>query len=124
MMSDITDEKLQYMARRSELHRRRFYARQPKKLADVMAQLVAKRGYSRQRSDEQLQAVWKTAAGPALAKFSRAIAVRRGRLEVLVSSSTMMQELSFARGRIVAELQQKLPEAKIEDLKLRVGRID
>ena len=122
-MNHPIPEQLEHLAQRAAQHRRRFHARQPKKLSDVMAQLVVKRGLGKKRSNEQLQAAWQAAAGPALGKFSQAVAVRRGKLEVLVASSLMMQEIGFARGHIVAELQQKLPEAKIEDLKLRVGPI-
>lgn len=123
-MNNPTPEQLEYLTKRTAQQRRRFYARQPKKLSDVMAQLVVKRGLGKKQSNEQLQAAWQAAAGPALGKLSQAVAVRRGKLEVLVASSIMMQEIGFARGRILGELQQKLPEAKISDLKLRVGRID
>ena len=123
-MQDLTSEKLTDLARRTAQHRKRFHARQPKKLADVMAKLVVKRGLGKQQSNRQLQAAWKSAVGPALAKFSQAVAVRRGKLEVLVVNSLMMQEISFAKSTIVAQLQTHLPEAKITDLKMRVGKIE
>lgn len=124
MNPPIPPEQLEDLAQRTAKHRRRFYAKEPKKLSDVMARIIARRGIGKQQSSEQLQTAWRTAAGPELAQFSRAIAVRHGKLEVLVASSLMMQEIGFARGRILAELQQKFPEAKINDLKLRVGKID
>lgn len=123
-MPDLTTEKLADLAQRTALHRRRFYARQPKKLSDVMAKLIVKRGIGKQQSNRQLQAAWQAAAGPALARFSRAIAVRRGKLEVLVGNSLMMQEIGFARGAILANLQQKIPEANITDLRMRIGKLD
>lgn len=123
-MNDAALEKLADLTDRTATHRRRFYARQPKKLSDVMAKLVVKRGLGKQQSNEQLRAVWQAAAGPALGKFSQAVAVRRGKLEVLVASGLMMQEIGFARSQILVELQQRLPEAKITDLKMRVGRIE
>lgn len=89
-----------------------------------MAKLVAKRGIGKQQSNQQLQSAWQSAAGPALAKFSRPVAVRRGKLEVLVASSLMMQEISFAKSTILTELQKQLPEAQITDLKMRVGKIE
>lgn len=55
---------------------------------------------------------------------ARAGQVRRGVLEVLVANSTVMQELSFEKTRLVARLAELVPEEKIRDLKFRVGTID
>jgi hypothetical protein len=103
---------------------RRFYGRRPKKIADVVAQLITQRGYGRIGTDELLTAAWQKAAGEAFAKFSRPGRVRRGQLEVWVGNSTMMQELGFEKGRILATLQRELPDAKIRDLRFRVGSIN
>jgi hypothetical protein len=123
-MNQPIPEQLEDLTQRTAKYRRRFYAQEPKKLSNVMARIIAQRGIGKQQSNEQLQTAWSTAAGPELARFSRAVAVRRGKLEVLVASSLMMQEIGFARERIVAELQEKIPEARIIDLKLRVGQIN
>ena len=119
-----TAQKLTDLSERSGRQRRRFFARRPKKLSDVLAQLVTKKGYGATETDEQLRETWNTAAGAALARFSQATRVNRGRLEVTVANSMMMQELSFEKTRILAAVRAALPEARIEDLKLRVGKID
>jgi predicted nucleic acid-binding Zn ribbon protein len=123
-MTQSIPEQLEPLTARTAKHRRRFHAQEPKKLADVMARIIAKRGIGKQQSNQQLQAAWRAAAGPAIGPHSQAVAVRRGKLEVLVANSLLMQEIGFARGRILSELQQQLPEAKINDLKLRVGQIN
>ncbi len=41
-----------------------------------------------------------------------------------VSDSGAMQELSFQKKKLLAALKTKLPEAKIEDLRFRVGRVN
>jgi predicted nucleic acid-binding Zn ribbon protein len=122
-MSHPIPEQLEPLAKRTAKLRRRFHANEPKKLADVVARIIAKRGLGKDKSNEQLKAAWRAAAGPAIGQQSQAVAVRRGKLEVLVASSLLMQEIGFHRPRILAELQQKFPEAKITDLKLRVGQI-
>jgi predicted nucleic acid-binding Zn ribbon protein len=102
---------------------RRFYGRRPKKIADVVAQLITQRGYGRLGTSEQLAEAWSAAAGETLAKVSRVGQLRRGQLEVWVANSTAMQEFSFQKQRILAELQRQLPDSKITGLRLRVGQI-
>jgi hypothetical protein len=121
-MSEITDASTDFTARRDR-EERRFYGRRPKKIGDVVAQLITQRGYGRVGTDEQLAAAWQRAAGETLAKFSRAGKLRRGQLEVWVANSTMMQEFGFEKGRILAAIQRELPEAKIRDLRFKVGSI-
>lgn len=99
-------------------------ARRPKKIADVMAQLLTQRGYGRIAANEQLGAAWAAAAGEPLAAASRPGKLRRGTLEVIVTNSTSMQEFTFHKQRILAELTRQLPSANIRDLRFRVGQIN
>jgi hypothetical protein len=115
---------VQDFAAQRQREERRFYGRRPKKISDVVAQLITQRGYGRIGTDEQLVAAWQTAAGETLAKSSRAGKVRRGQLEVWVANSTMMQELGFEKARILAAIQRDLPDAKIRDLRFKVGQIN
>lgn len=109
---------------RRQREQRRYYARRPKKISDVLAQLITLRGYGRFQADAELAAAWQAAAGESLARFSCAGQVRRGKLEVTVSNSTTMQELTFQKQQILAELARRLPDARIRDLRFRVGAID
>ncbi len=108
--------------KRADFEKRRFYARSPKKVSNIVAQLFAKRGYGRIHSNEKLQAAWVEAVGK-LAKFSRAIKVSRGKLEVVVSNSAMIQEFTFQKRKIVKDLESKVPELKIVDLRFKVGKL-
>jgi hypothetical protein len=109
-------------AARRQREERRSYGRRPKKIADVVAQLIAKRGYGRVQSDDRLSEAWAAAAGT-LAAVSRPGKIRRGTLEVWVASSIAMQEFSFEKDRILAELARTLPDTNIRGLKLRIGTI-
>lgn len=93
----------------------------PRKFADVLAELMAKRGYSRQRSRSDLADAWRSAAGDLIADHSRPGLVKRGTLEVVVTHSALLQELSFQRETILQKLQQSAPQEKIADLRFRVG---
>ena len=117
-----SDHATDFAARRDR-EARRAYARRPKKIADVVAQLIAKRGYGRLEADDQLASAWSAAAGSALAAVSRAGKMRRGTLEVWVANSIAMQEFGFEKDRILDELARTLPDAKIRGLKFRVGQI-
>jgi predicted nucleic acid-binding Zn ribbon protein len=102
---------------------RRFHARKPKRIADVVAQVVTARGYGRVQSIEHLAAAWQAAAGDTLARFSRPGRVKRGVLEVTVTNSTIVQELTFQKQHILAQLRAELPDTKIRDLRFRIGAI-
>ena len=96
---------------------------QPRQIGDVLAQLIARRGYARQQSSAALEAAWREAAGGELAATTRAGALRRGTLEVLVSSNLVAQELGFQHDELIARLQKLSPETKISKLRFRVGNI-
>ncbi len=90
----------------------------------MIAQLINRRGYGRVQAGEQLAEVWAAAAGESLASYSRPGNLRRGTLEVTVTSSTIMQEFTFHKQHILAELGRRLPDAKIRNLRFRVGTIN
>ena len=110
-------------ATRRQREERRSYARRPKKIADVVAQLLTNRGYGRIEANADLANAWAAAAREPLAADSRPGKIRRGTLEVSVTNSTVMQEFTFQKQRILAELGRKMPDAKIRDLRFRIGTI-
>jgi predicted nucleic acid-binding Zn ribbon protein len=121
-MQNASDAASDFIARRGR-EQRRHYARRPKKIADVLAQLITARGYGRIQADADFSAAWQEAAGPALARFTRPGQIRRGQLEITVANSTIMQELTFQKDRIFTALQAELPDSNIRDLRFRLGSI-
>jgi predicted nucleic acid-binding Zn ribbon protein len=111
-----------FVARREREQRRR-YARKPKTIADVLAQLITTRGYGRIQADAAFTAAWQKAAGETIANYTRPGRLRRGTLEVTASNSTIIQELTFQKQHILSQLQIALPDAKIRDIRFRVGNI-
>jgi hypothetical protein len=96
---------------------------QPKRIGNILAELMARRGYARVRSGGACAEAWIAAAGDAVAACTRATLVRRGVLEVLVSNSMMIQEIGFQKPLLIKRLADLLPDENIRDLKLRVGPI-
>jgi predicted nucleic acid-binding Zn ribbon protein len=96
----------------------------PQPIANVLAQLLARRGYARQSAAASCEAAWREAVGQALARVTRPGNIRRGVLEVFVANSTLVQELAFQKTQLLDRLRQSLPDESIRDLRLRVGPIE
>jgi len=95
----------------------------PEPIGDILAQLMARRGFARVRSAEAFESAWQKAAGEMLCRYTRPGAVRRGKLEVTVANSTLVQELTFQKPALLKKLAELLPDEKIEDLRFRVGAV-
>jgi predicted nucleic acid-binding Zn ribbon protein len=95
----------------------------PQTIGAVLNELMARRGFARVQSCAALDAAWAEAAGELAAKYTKAGAVKRGKLEVVVANSTLVQELSFRRPAILEALKRSLPDEKIKDLRFRVGTL-
>jgi len=97
--------------------------RGPQKIGDVVAELLARRGYAQVQQAEAFALAWTQAAGK-FAAHSRAGNNRGGVLEVVVRNSTVVQEMTFQKRKLVSQLATLLPDQKIRDLKFKVGSID
>ncbi|MGI9455294.1 MAG: DUF721 domain-containing protein [Aeoliella sp.] len=123
-MQQETAEKLAYLAKRSAAQQRRFHARLPQTIGKVIGQLVMSKGYACGKTDAQFDSAWAEVVTPEIAAKSKPTGVRRGKLEVTVAHSALMQELSFDQRRIATALRTALPEAKITGVKFSVGKIE
>ncbi len=90
-------------------------------MALALAELIAQRGYARVRGDAQLQSAWAEAAGPTIARQTRAMAIRRGVLHVAVAHAPLMSELAgFYRLALLEKLQEKHGDLRIRDVKFKL----
>ncbi len=96
--------------------------RGPQKLGNVLAELMAQRGYAQLGANEECVEAWKSVVGK-LDKFTRATEVKRGVLQVIVSNSVVMQELTFRKAELLAAIIKSLPNYNIKDLRFRIGSI-
>lgn len=95
-----------------------------KPVGNVLSQLLAKRGYAQIQTAASCDAAWREAVGERLAPHTRPGSVRRGVLEVLVRNSSVLQELSFVKAKIVKSLVKLVPEQNIRDVRFRVGAFE
>ncbi len=120
---DSASEQFSDLERRRTSHRKWFNAKRPKPIGNVLAQLVQRRGYAQVRIAGERDKAWQAAAGEELAAMTRIGGIRRGVMEVTVANSLLIQELTFRKEKLLADLQQALPEAGIKQLRFRVGQI-
>src|SRR5262245_28134902 len=96
-------------------------SRGPQPLSQALSELIALRGYARVQGDAQLQSAWAAVAGGAIARQTRAVAIRRGVLQVAVASAPLLSELAgFYRAAFVEKLRQAHSHLRIRDLKFRL----
>jgi len=111
------------LERRRATQQRRFYASKPKPINSVLAQVMQRKGYAQIKAGSEREEAWTEAAGE-FASATRVGALRRGVLQIEVSDSLQMQELTFRKDKLIRKLQTTLPDAGIKQLKFRVGRIN
>ena len=102
--------------------RQRFY-RRPKRSADILGHLMARRGYGQTETAKQLEETWNEIVGPKWKMETRVGTIRQGVLEVMVSSSVVNQQLGFKKKQLLFELQVRLPQNNLKDLRFRLGNV-
>ena len=103
--------------------RRQRFERRPKKAAQVLGQLMARKGYGQTESANQLEETWITVVGDQWKTKTKVGVIRGGVLEVLVANSAVNQQLDFKKKKILAELQNRLPKNNLKDLRFKVGNV-
>jgi hypothetical protein len=100
---------------------RRKKRRAPQAIAEIVGELVARRGFARVRGQQHLEDAWRTAIGQPGAKYTRVGAVRRGTLEVLVANGILLQELAgFQKQNLLKRLCETLGSDEVRDLRFRL----
>ena len=103
--------------------RQRFF-RRPKKPANIISQLMARKGYCQTQSVNELSDVWRELVGDKWKNKTKAGNVNRGVLEVFVANAAVNQKIGFEKRKILAALKERVPQNKITDIKFRVGSVD
>ena len=101
--------------------KRRRYFRRPKRPADLLGQLMARKGFSQQESKNDLSDVWGSLVGESLNGKTRVGLLKRNVLEVYVSSSAVNQQLTFKKAQLLKQLKQQLPKENIKDIRFKIG---
>ena len=121
-MTDNYDEEDFDNAKDLTNSRRRFF-RRPKKTGDILAALMARKGYAQTQSSSELLDAWDQTVGDPWINRTRPGNISRGVLEVVVASSAVHQQLIFRKAQLLTEMQEKLPQNKIKDIRFRTGSV-
>lgn len=126
LSEQLAEERLADLDRRRAVQRRRFYARRPKRIGNIVAQLVQRKGYAQIRAAGEREEAWQTAlkeqGGDQWTGTTRVVSLRRGVFEVQVVNSLMIQELTFRKETLLERLQDALPEDGVKRIKFTVGQ--
>ncbi len=97
----------------------------PEPIGEILSRLFAARGWGRRQDRLHLEEAWAAVAGPELARQTRAGALRRGVLEILVGNAVLLQELAhYQKRRLLEQLRDRLPGTRLTDLRFRAGNVD
>jgi len=96
----------------------------PQAIGDVVAGLLARRGYAQTAAAEEMSEAWSAAAGAVFADVTRAGNVRRGELEVFVKDSAALQELTFIQTELLRKMAAALPDRGVQKIRFRIGAVD
>ena len=93
--------------------RQRFF-RRPKRPADILGRLMARKGYAQTETANELEVTWNDIVGAKWKTETKVGTIRQGVLEVMVSSSVVNQQLGFKKKQLLSELQTRLPKNNIK----------
>lgn len=124
----LAAEKLADFRQRQAKQQRGFHGRSPKRIGNVIAQLVQRRGYAQIRAAGAREEVWlevlREEALESWGESTRVAGLRRGVLEIHVASSLLMQELTFCKEQLLQGMARALPDDGIKQIRFRVANID
>lgn len=90
----------------------------PRRLGDVLAEVVRRSIRPRRRALGELELAWVRAVGPEVARRSRPVGFRAGRLTVAFDSSALRQEVAcFRSEEILRRLREAAPGTEISSLR-------
>lgn len=118
MINDDQEELVQELRR--FVKARQHYAKEPKRIAELVSRLMSRKAYAQVQTSDQRESAWARVVGTELASVCRVGNVRRGVLEVFVTSSVAIQELTFQKKRFVKMMVMELPDLKMHDIRFRV----
>lgn len=105
-------------------NQRRRFKRRPKRPASILSQLMARKGYGQTKTNDELDETWNAIVGDKWQNKTRVGNVKRGVLEVFVSSAAVNQHLGFQKKKLLVELSKRVPQNKIKDIKFSLGSIE
>lgn len=102
---------------------RQRYFRKPKRPADILGRLMARKGYSQTSNANELQEVWKKVVGEKWNSKTKVGLVKSGVLEIYVANSSVNQQLEFKKKKLLDALNKSNSKTKFKNIRFRVGNM-
>lgn len=91
--------------------------RDPRGVADVLADLTRQAGWEPQLAREDLVRTWADVAGELTAQHTEPVAFRDGILTIRADSTAWAKQLHLMRVQILSEIIRRFPEAGVDSIR-------
>lgn len=93
----------------------------PQEVSALLASVFGGKPAARLLKEIVIWQVWDEVVGPQVARRARPVAIRDGVLTVTVASGPWLQQLTFLKGEIVVQLNEKVGEELVREIYLKAG---
>ena len=121
---NVSNEESDFQQAADLTKQRQRFLRRPKRPANIISQLMARKGYCQTQSANELEEVWFQIVGVKWQRKTKPGNVNRGVLEVFVANAAVNQKIGFEKKKFLTQLKQRVPQNKITDIKFRVGSVE
>ena len=97
--------------------------RKEERIDNVIKSVIEKLGRQSNPTSDEIDKIWKEAAGARAAGHSRPASLRKKRLVVNVDGSSWLYELTLRKRELLTELKKKVGSDKIKELQFRIGEL-
>lgn len=87
-----------------------------KSLKDILEDFKNKKTLSKGFTQMAIEEAWHSELGPAIKNYTVSLQLNRGKLFVKLSSSTLREELSYGKQKIIEMLNEKVGEGVVKEL--------
>jgi predicted nucleic acid-binding Zn ribbon protein len=91
--------------------------RDPRGMADVLADLTRESGWDAQLAQEDVVRTWDEVAGANTAQHTRPVAFADGTLTVQADSTAWAKQLQLMRAQILSEIVRRYPQAGVQGIR-------
>ena len=97
--------------------------RKPKKLGDVMGEMLSTAGISARIAQASIIPEWPTLVGPQIAKVTEPLSItRQGTLFVAVTTNAWMTELSLMEPALLRRLNERAGPLQVRKIRWQIKR--